>query len=132
MTKSLLLIALLIWAGLACSLTADFTQNAAQGSLGAEQTPSQYTKPVLMPLQATKTPYKATKTTIQTDCVILADFLHLRAGPGVTAPVIGYLHKGQHVTPTPFTQAAGLWVEVITPAGTGWVNSNFITCEEGR
>jgi uncharacterized protein YgiM (DUF1202 family) len=52
--------------------------------------------------------------------------LHVRAAPTVNAPIIGTLQPGTRVQPLGPPQE-GVWVEVRTPAGTGWVNGRYLS-----
>ncbi len=80
---------------------------------------------------APKKPTQAPSTPNPNICSVIAQNLHLRAFPGVDAPVIGYLHAGEVLTITQ-TAPAGVWIQIHTQAGvTGWVNSIFTTCSKG-
>jgi uncharacterized protein YgiM (DUF1202 family) len=57
-------------------------------------------------------------------CVVNADVLHLRTGPGVEYSVIGWLYSGEAVT----IITPGAWLEVRTSSGAvGFVNGEY--CE---
>ena len=86
--------------------------------------------PSVMPAEAARMDKREGMVEKPVICTVLADVLNLRAGPGISFNIVSYLNKGLQVTPTLPARAAGLWVEVVTPAGSGWVNSSFITCEE--
>lgn len=51
--------------------------------------------------------------------------LHLRSAPTIGAAIIGTLPPGTRVEALGPPQE-GMWVQVRTPAGTGWVNSRYL------
>lgn len=57
-------------------------------------------------------------------------FLHMRECPGVSCAVIGYLAEGAQIEPLPTQEPFEGWIYASAPGGQGWVNSNFIDCEE--
>jgi SH3 domain-containing protein len=50
--------------------------------------------------------------------------LHLREWPGVSAQILGTLPPGAPVRTT--GSVRGIWWEVQTPEGTGWVSSRYL------
>ncbi|MEW6285029.1 MAG: SH3 domain-containing protein [Chloroflexota bacterium] len=109
MKKYLLLLPLL---ALACSIT-------PTASLAAMVTPSPSPSPSPSTPSPTATPQDVT-------CTVTAESLHLRAKPGIDAPVIGYLYAGDVLTILP-DPPAGAWLRVRAGALTGWINSNYCT-----
>jgi hypothetical protein len=115
---------------LACTLTAGLTQIQddqlpGQGAQGPALSPTR----AEMPPGAPRKSPEAQKTPKPNICTVLAANLHLRADPGITAPVKGYLQAGDQII-TSGKDHSGQWVEVITRAGmVGWVNSSYIKCE---
>ena len=63
-------------------------------------------------------------------CKVTAQALHLRAGPGIGAPVLKYLHAGDVLKALP-APPAGVWLAVQTTTGqSGYVNSTFTDCNK--
>lgn len=56
--------------------------------------------------------------------VVNADTLNVRTGPSDAFDIIGTLHYGETVAITG-QSADGVWLQVSTPFGTGWINSIF-------
>ncbi len=136
MRKNIVLICLaLAGLSLACSLiTPPITpqkDNVQQArAVVRVESMTQETIPAKMPTKAPQKPTEAPNTPKPNICSVLAQNLHLRAFPGVEAPVIDYLHAGDLLT---LTQAApaGVWYQVTTQGGlTGWVNSTFTNCRK--
>ena len=69
--------------------------------------------------QATATD-SPTATNEPTVCTVTAGSLHIRSGPGLSYPVIGYLFAGDIVT---IEGTRGNWYEI----GTGFIHSKY--CE---
>lgn len=59
-------------------------------------------------------------------CTVTAGSLHLRAAPGISAQVIGYLYAGDVLTILPDPPAES-WIRVQSGDLTGWINSNYCT-----
>lgn len=58
-------------------------------------------------------------------------YLNLRSGPGMSYQVLQVLQEGERVTATGRNMAG--WLLVETPAGNGWIYSQFIEClEDGK
>jgi len=57
------------------------------------------------------------------------DVLNVRSGPGVDNEILGGLAPGVTVVLMGDSQTVGssTWVEILTPAGNGWVNSFYLT-----
>lgn len=118
MKKIISLLLFLLSLSLACSLTGE-----------RKETLSMKTEP-------TKTSTIAPVPTITPDksevCKVVAKNLNLRAGSSVFSAVIDYLNTGDilKVLPSP---VGGVWLKVKTETGkTGFVNSNFIKCQENK
>lgn len=59
-------------------------------------------------------------------CTVMAGSLHLRAMPGTSAQVIGYLYAGDVLTILPDPPVES-WIRVQSGDLTGWINSNYCT-----
>jgi uncharacterized protein YgiM (DUF1202 family) len=59
-------------------------------------------------------------------CLVIADSLYVREGPGVEYPVVGYLHYGEIVEVAVQAQAAdgGAWAQIER----GWINRRWLEC----
>lgn len=60
---------------------------------------------------------------------VTAEYLWLRAGPGIEHARVAILRQGEHLLPAAGPPAAnsGNWIHVWTRAGTGYVNSRYTT-----
>lgn len=56
--------------------------------------------------------------------LVVAARVHLHAGPSLRTRVVATLRPGTPVQPT--GQRRGIWREIETPAGTGWVEARFV------
>jgi len=81
------------------------------------QTPTPSPTPVLSP-----TPVK----TCRVNTGYPAGYLNLRAGPGLSYAVIAVLVEGDQL----IVNQPGAWSEVTVCELTGWIYSNYLTCEE--
>lgn len=113
--KKMILLLLLPLLALACSITP-----AASIAAMVTETPSLSPPPPAPSLTAT--PQEVT-------CTVTAEALHLRAEPGISAQVIGYLYAGDVLTVLP-DPSVNSWIRVRAGDLTGWINSHY--CKKGQ
>lgn len=70
-----------------------------------------------------------TATPQDVTCTVTAERLHLRAMPGISAQVIGYLYAGDVLTVLP-DPPVDSWIRVRAGDLTGWINSHY--CMKGQ
>jgi len=128
-----LLAALVVLVGLACTLTDNIPSSAdslaaitqAAPTQAATQAAAQLPTPTNQPTQAA--PTQAAKVCI-VETGIIAGSLTVRACGAVDCAPVAWLVQGETITPThPTTGAA--WLEVKAGELQGWVYSKFINCE---
>ena len=77
---------------------------------------------ILFVITAVAAPSSARASTVGT---VNVQDLHLRRGPGFSAPIIGVLTAGTQISLVGRDPSAQ-WLEVDTPIGHGWVSASFV------
>jgi uncharacterized protein YgiM (DUF1202 family) len=107
-----------------CSSLVDYNPYAALATPTPSPSPTVAASPTPAESGSSETPSPTPTPTVLCQ-VTASEALNLRAGPGTSYAVIGWLAAGDILTVT--RQEDG-WANVITPTGAaGWVNQNFCT-----
>lgn len=120
-----LYLALLALLSVACSLTAAPAVGAAMAATSQPPTPQPNppTQPAPSLILAELGGDQPAPTPAALACIVNAQqALNVRACPGVTCPVIGWLSFGDPVT---VATVAGGWARL---GGGGWANAEYLTC----
>jgi len=118
---------------LACAVLLALSCAVITPTPGSRPIPATTTAPIMSPIgdSPTTSPiavlneYHTTPIpTAPAVCVVTADVLHLRTGPGIEYRVIGWLYSGDALA----VLTPGAWAQVQTSTGAyGWINS--LICE---
>lgn len=119
MNKVALALVVFVLASLACSITPSANYAAMVTATPSPSPPP----PSPSPTEAAQDARTHEETHV---CTVTAGSLHLRAMPGTSAEVIGYLYAGDVLTILPDPPAES-WIRVTAGGLTGWINSNY--CE---
>lgn len=119
MNKVSLALVVFVLASLACSITPSANYAAMVTATPSPSPPP----PSPSPAPTEKAQDISTQYAV---CTVTAGSLHLRAMPGTSAEVIGYLYAGDVLTILPDPPAES-WIRVTAGDLTGWINSNYCT-----
>jgi len=120
------IIALLLLS-LACSLTSGDPHPLPAQAEGSPA-PLPVASPARYLVQAANTP-EPEPLEVPARCVVIAQALNVRACPGVTCAVIGWLEAGNLVQAAPAPGVSG-WLEITTPPG-GYISARWCEFPEG-
>ena len=126
-TKPIFILLLMISLALACRLP-NLTN-------GARTEPTAPKKPALVILNSSPIPEAITKPTAESETMckvktgIEAGLLNLRDGPAMSYQPLKVLNEGDPLTRLEDPTRDG-WIKIKSLSIQGWVNSNYVTCEE--
>ena len=128
--KKILYLLLMISLTLACRMP-NLTNSASQTE------PTEPKKPAFVILssspnsEAIPEPTTELETMCKVKTGIDAGLLNLRDGPAMSYKPLEVLHEGDPLTRLEDPASDG-WIKIKSLSMQGWVNSNYVTCEEGK